>query len=186
MTTIDSPTAMPLVRTLRNLYFARFLFAIVWAGLLALAAPTGGPLLTVLLIVYPLADAVAVFIELRGSETTSRSRVTETANIVISVLAAIALGWASTVSLGAVLAAWGAWAVLAGAAQLLTGVTRRHLGGQWPLIISGGISVLAGSAFLAQGIQGGTSVASVAGYATLGGVLFLVSAIRLIRTARTS
>jgi uncharacterized membrane protein HdeD (DUF308 family) len=186
MTTVESTTATPLAGTLRRLYFTRFGFAVVWAALIAVVAPAGGTLLTVLLIVYPLFDAAAVLIELRGSATSSRSRISEIANIAFSVTAAIALGWASVQSLSAVLAVWGAWAILAGAAQLLTGASRRRLGGQWPLIVSGGVSVLAGSGFLAQGLQGGTSVASVAGYATLGGVLFLVSAIRLARKARTA
>ncbi|GAB2598247.1 hypothetical protein [Pseudactinotalea suaedae] len=186
MTTIDAPAAVPLARTLRRLYFARFGFAVVWALLLAAVAPGGGPLLTVLLVLYPLVDAAAVLVELRGSDASSGSRLSARANIFISVLAAIALGWASTASLSAVLATWGVWAVLSGATQLLTGVSRRRLGGQWPLIVSGGVSTLAGAAFLAQGLQGVDSVVSVAGYATLGGLLFLVSAIRLARSARIS
>ncbi|MEV4116382.1 hypothetical protein [Nonomuraea sp. NPDC049695] len=32
---------------------------------------------------------------------------------------------------------WGAWAVVAGLVQLIVGVTRRKMGGQWPMIISG-------------------------------------------------
>jgi uncharacterized membrane protein HdeD (DUF308 family) len=184
MTTIDSPTTAPLAKTLRRLYFTRFGFAVVWALLLALVAPQAAPLLTVLLVLYPLVDAASVFTELRASGTAPRSRVSETVNIVVSILAAIALGWASLVSPAAVLAVLGVWAVLAGATQLLTGLTRRKIGGQWPLMFSGGLSVLVGFAFLAQGLGGGTSVTSVAGYATLGGVLFLISAIRLARAAR--
>jgi uncharacterized membrane protein HdeD (DUF308 family) len=184
MTTIDSPAAPPLARTLRPLYFTRFGFAVVWALLLALVAPAVAPLLTVLLVLYPLVDAAAVLTELRASGSSARSRVSETVNIVVSVLAALALGWASFVSPAAVLAVWGVWAVLAGATQLLTGLSRRKLGGQWPLMFSGGLSVLVGFAFLAQGVGGATMVTSVAGYATLGGVLFLISAIRLTRAAR--
>jgi hypothetical protein len=48
-----------------------------------------------------------------------------------------------------------------------------------PLIISGGISVLAGAAFAAQGLQGGGTVSGVGGYAVLGGIFFLIAAIRL-------
>ncbi|MDM4762327.1 hypothetical protein QT381_04820 [Galbitalea sp. SE-J8] len=184
MTTIDSPTASPLARTLRRLYFTRFGFAVVWALLLALVAANVAPLLTVLLVLYPLVDAASVFTELRAAGTSPRSRISETVNIVVSVLAAIALGWASFLSTAAVLGVWGVWAVLAGATQLLTGVSRRKLGGQWPLMVSGGLSVLVGFAFLAQGLSGASSVTSVAGYATLGGVLFLISAIRLARAAR--
>lgn len=184
MTTLDSSTAAPLARTLRRLYFTRFGFAVVWALLLALVAPSIAPLLTVLLVVYPLVDAGSVLIELRASGTSRRSRASEIVNVVVSILAAIALGWASFISAGAVLAVWGVWAVLAGATQLATGLSRRRLGGQWPVILSGGLSVLVGFAFLAQGLGGSNSVTSVAGYATLGGVFFLVSAIRLTRAAR--
>jgi len=184
MTAVEAPPSHPLARTLRPLYFTRFGFAVVWALLLALVATNVAPVLTALLIVYPLVDAASVLIELRASGTSSRSRVSEIVNIVVSVLAAVALGWASFVSPATVLAVWGVWAVLAGASQLVTGISRRTLGGQWPLMFSGGLSVLVGFAFLAQGLGGGTSVAGVAGYATFGGVLFLISAIRLTRAAR--
>jgi uncharacterized membrane protein HdeD (DUF308 family) len=191
MTALAPPSATSLAAVLRRLYFTRFGFALVWALLLALVAPAAAPLLTALLVVYPLVDAISVLVELRatgarspGRPSPGRSRVSETANIVVSILAAVALGWASFVSAGAVLAVWGVWAVLAGATQLLTGVSRRRLGGQWPLMVSGGLSVLVGFAFVAKGLGGASSVTSVAGYATLGGVLFLISAIRLGRAAR--
>ncbi|PWC04690.1 hypothetical protein [Mycetocola zhujimingii] len=184
MTTIDTRAAVPLARTLRRVYFSRFGFALIWALLLAFVAPNAAPLLTVLVIIYPLVDAFSVLTELRAAGTTSRSRASEMINIVSSVLAAVALGWASFVSPGAVLAVWGVWAVLSGASQLVTGLIRRKLGGQVPLIFSGGLSVLVGLAFLAQGLGGSTMVTSIAGYAALGGVLFLISALRLTRSAR--
>ena len=183
MTTLDP---VPLAQTLRRLYFSRFGFAIVWALLIGLLAPTSPALLTVLLVLYPLVDAASVLVELRASGSTAKSRPSELANIIVSVVAAIALGAVSFVSVAAVLVVWGLWASLAGAAQLITGISRRRLGGQWPLMFSGGLSVFVGFAFLAQGLQGATSATSIAGYAVLGGVLFLVSAIRLARLARNS
>ena len=183
MTTLDP---VPLAQTLRRLYFSRFGFAIVWALLIGLLAPTSPALLTVLLVLYPLVDAASVLVELRASGSTTKSRPSELANIIVSVVAAIALGAVSFVSVAAVLVVWGLWASLAGAAQLITGISRRRLGGQWPLMFSGGLSVFVGFAFLAQGLQGATSATSIAGYAVLGGVLFLVSAIRLARSARHS
>lgn len=183
MTTLDP---VPLAQTLRRLYFSRFGFAIVWALLIGLLAPTSAALLTVLLVLYPLVDAASVLVELRASGSTAKSRPSELANIIVSVVAAIALGAVSFVSVAAVLVVWGLWASLAGAAQLITGISRRRLGGQWPLMFSGGLSVFVGFAFLAQGLQGATSATSIAGYAVLGGVLFLVSAIRLARSARNS
>jgi uncharacterized membrane protein HdeD (DUF308 family) len=186
MTSLDATSTAPLAHTLRRLYFTRFGFAVIWALLLALVSPASAIVLTVLLVLYPLVDAASALVELRASGSNARSRASELANVVVSVIAAIALGWASFVSVGAVLVVWGIWAVLAGASQLLTGLSRRSLGGQWPLIFSGGLSVLVGFTFVAQGVQGAASVTSVAGYATLGGVLFLVSAIRLGRAARKS
>lgn len=181
-TTLESPNSTPLALALRRIYLARFGFAVVWAILLALFAGLGAPVLTVLLVIYPLADAGAVLVELRECATSSRP--SAVVNIVVSTLAAIALGWASLVSVAAVLVVWGVWAVLAGAAQLATALTRRGLGGRWPQILSGGLSVLVGFGFLFQGLQGASSAASVAGYAAFGGVLFLVSALRLGRSER--
>ena len=74
---------------------------------------------------------------------------------------------------------WGLWAVTAGAVQLIVALTRRGLGGQWPMILSGGISVLAGLGFILQSGSSSASLVGLAGYATLGGIFFLVSAIRL-------
>jgi uncharacterized membrane protein HdeD (DUF308 family) len=68
---------------------------------------------------------------------------------------------------------------VAGLVQLAVGVGRRALGGQWPMILSGGISVLAGTSFILQATKDGASLVNLAGYALLGGVFFLVSALRL-------
>jgi hypothetical protein len=54
------------------------------------------------------------------------------------------------------------------------------------MILSGGISVIAGTAFALQSDGSSASLPGLAGYATLGGVFFLVSAIRLRRSARVS
>jgi hypothetical protein len=51
------------------------------------------------------------------------------------------------------------------------------------MILSGGLSVLAGAAFVAMASSPGTTLAGLAGYALLGGIFFLVSALRLGRTA---
>lgn len=164
---------------LRTLYFARFGFAIVWAAVLIATASLGAPLLSVLLVLYPLVDAGSVLWQLRTDDTASGSRVPEGINIVVSVLVAIALGWTSAVSVAAALAVWGAWAIVSGATQLITAVLRRRSGGQVALIVSGGISVFAGTAFLIQGLQGATTIVGVGGYAILGGIFFLIAAIRL-------
>jgi hypothetical protein len=58
------------------------------------------------------------------------------------------------------------------------------MGGQWAMILSGGISVLAGASFIRSGAQDNPSLTALAGYAALGGIFFLVSAVRLPRPAR--
>ncbi|WP_207770592.1 hypothetical protein [Frankia canadensis] len=58
---------------------------------------------------------------------------------------------------------------------------RRDLGGQWAMIASGAISTLAGISFLLQAATSHPSLRNLAGYALLGGIFFLVSALRLGR-----
>lgn len=58
-----------------------------------------------------------------------------------------------------------------------------RLGGQWPMILSGGISVLAGGSFILQAVRDGASLRGLAGYALLGGIFFLISALRMGRPA---
>lgn len=174
------PTIAP---TLRNLYFVRFGFAIVWAVLVFLTARTLGPLGITLLVLYPVFDLAAALVDHRASRT-SRSSALLYVNMALSLLAAIGLGVAVTSDLPAVLVVWGVWAITAGAVQLIVALTRRKLGGQWAMILSGGISVLAGTGFVLQSGGASASLTSLAGYATLGGIFFLISAIRLQRAAQ--
>lgn len=180
-TTSTSASAPTYGTALRRLYFIRFAFAVVWAGLVFATSTMAGPFLTltVLLIIYPLFDAAAVLWQLRSNPDSQRSKAAEWVNVVVSVIVAIALGVASTISIAAALAVWGAWAIGAGIPQLIAAIRNRRAGGQVPQMLSGGISVFAGSGFLLQGLQGAGNIAGVAGYATLGAIFFLVSAIRL-------
>lgn len=180
-TTVSPPTFR---RALRRLYFIRAAFAVVWAALLVVASMSAGPFLTVLLVVYPLFDAGAVLWQLRAAPDSTRSSAPEWANIIVSVLVAVALGVASTFSASAALAVWGIWAIGAGIPQLISAIRNRRTGGQVPQMLSGGISVFAGSAFLIQGLQGAQAIAGVGGYAILGAIFFLVSAIRLSSVIR--
>lgn len=178
-TTSTSASTSAFGASLRRLYFIRFAFAVIWAALVFATATMAGPVLTVLLVVYPLFDAGAVLWQLRANPDSQRSKAAEWINVVVSVIVAIALGVASTISIAAALAVWGAWAIGAGIPQLIAAIRNRRSGGQVPQMLSGGISVFAGSGFLFQGLQGADNIAGVAGYATLGAIFFLVSAIRL-------
>jgi uncharacterized membrane protein HdeD (DUF308 family) len=162
---------------LRRLYFTRFGFAIVWAGLLVVTGSSITPLSGTLLVLYPVFDVAAAVVDARSSR--SRPPAGLYVNIAISLLAAIGLAIALSAGIPGVLRVWGAWAVLSGLVQLAVGLTRRRLGGQWPMIISGAISTVAGTSFFLQAGQPGTGLSTLAGYATLGGIFFLVSALRL-------
>ncbi|MFK4850213.1 hypothetical protein ACI3KT_01140 [Microbacterium sp. ZW T6_19] len=169
-------------RSLRSLYFVRFAFAIIWVVIMfATSAKTTEPnaLLTILLIVYPLFDAGAVLWQLRSNPDRQRSKTPEWIGVAVSIIVTIALGVTSSISLSAALAVWGAWAIVSGAPQLITAIHNRRNGGQIAQMLSGGISLLAGAGFLFQGLQGSSMIIGVAGYAAVGAIFFLVSAVVL-------
>lgn len=184
-TTLDTPAtpapAAGAAVTLRRLYLLRFAFAAVWAGLLWTAADTLGPLTKALLIAYPLFDVACAIVDVRSGRAARGPVRALYANIALSTLTAAGLAAAVSSGIPAVLRLWGAWAVTAGLVQLVVGVLRRGMKGQWPMIASGGISTLAGASFVAQAAQDDASLTALAGYAFLGGIFFLVSALRLRR-----
>ncbi|MFF2454471.1 hypothetical protein [Isoptericola sp. NPDC058082] len=186
-TTVEPPTATATATAtaLRNLYLVRFGFAVVWAVLLFVTASSIGPVSTALLVLYPLFDVAAAVVDLRASKA-ARPAVGLRVNVVLSLLTAVALGFAVTSGIPAVLRVWGAWAITAGIVQLVVAVRRYRLGGQWAMILSGGISVLAGGGFVMMAGGPDAALTSLAGYATLGGVFFLASALRLHRVARAA
>lgn len=165
---------------------ARAAIALVWAAALVLAVgdriPTTDSGLTVavalLLTAYPAIDAVSSFVEAR-SQTGRSARVLEI-NAAISVAAAAGLALATFAGdAGATLAVFGAWASLSGAIQLGVALRRRRAGDpQWPMILSGGLSTVAGLSFVAASSEHDAHLSMLAGYAALGAVLYLVWAVR--------
>lgn len=161
----------------------RALFALVWAAALVIAVggkmpstgadvPTGAALL---LATYPLIDVLA---SLLGS-TLADARVLRI-NAAISAAAVVAVAIAAFGSdAGSTLAAFGAWATVSGLVQLGVAVHRRRAGSrQLPMILSGGLSTLAGIMFVAASGNDTAHFATLAGYMALGAVLFLVWALR--------
>ncbi len=181
--TTASPTTISTTGTLRRLYLVRFGFALVWAALLFVAASHLGPVTATLLVLYPLFDVAAAVIDARSSGSRGSVRALSV-NIAISSVAAIGLVVATMSGVPAVLGVWGLWAVVAGLVQLVVAIRRRTMGGQWAMIASGSISVLAGVSFVVMASGPGASLTALAGYALLGGVFFLVSALRQGRAAR--
>ncbi|MEU0638080.1 hypothetical protein ABZ338_17805 [Streptomyces albidoflavus] len=180
--TASTPAATSPAAALRKLYFLRFAFAAAWAALLLTTAGTLTTLTAVLLVAYPLFDVGCAVADLRSARPEGRPVRGLYVNAALSTLTAVGLAVAATSGIPAVLRVWGAWAITAGLVQLAVGVARRGLGGQWAMIASGGISTLAGASFVAQAGGADASLSALAGYAFLGGVFFLVSALRLGRT----
>lgn len=174
-----APAPATMSAALRRLYFLRFAFAAVWAVLVFATADTLGPLSTALLVVYPLFDVACAVVDLRAARADSGPVRGLYVNIALSTLTGIGLAVAAASGIPAVLRVWGVWAVTAGLVQLVVGAARRRLGGQWAMIVSGAVSTLAGASFFAQAGKNDASLANLAGYAFLGGVFFLVSALRL-------
>lgn len=160
---------------LRRLYFVRFVFAAAWAGTFAAIGSKIDAGSVTLLILYPAFDVAAAIFDARST----RDRALYV-NIAISAVAAVGLA-AAAADIPAVLRTWGAWAIVAGLVQLFVALQRRRtLGGQWAMILSGGISVVVGAGFFGSA-GSATSMKQVAGYAALGGLFFLISAVRLLR-----
>jgi uncharacterized membrane protein HdeD (DUF308 family) len=182
-TVAASPGISQTAAALRRLYFVRAAFAVVWAVVTIATAKEIGPLTVTLFVLYPLFDVGAAVYDLRSSRS-SGSTTLLYVNIVVSLLTAIGLGAAATSGIPAMLRVWGAWAIVAGLVQLFVGLSRRRMGGQWPMIISGGVSVLAGGSFLAGASAADPMLTNAAGYAIPGAIFFLIAAIRLGRAAK--
>jgi hypothetical protein len=183
MASAASPEHLAATPVLRRLYVVRFAFAAAWAVLLLVSGSDLTAATKVLLVVYPAFDVAAAVLDARSAHSDGPVKGLY-ANIAISSLAAVGVAVAGASGVADVLRVWGAWAVLSGLVQLLVAVARRPMGGQWAMILSGGISVLAGASFIRSGAQDNPSLTALAGYAALGGIFFLVSAVRLPRPAR--
>ena len=176
---------------LRSLYLIRVVFSLIWVVLVfttcrSLKTPdTPTAIAGVLLTVYPLWDVVATLLERRLAGPGAASRVS-TLNVAIGLAATIAMIIAVFSTTGHALLVFGLWALLAGAIQLVTAIRRwRTVGAQWPMAISGGISVVAGASFAAMSGSATSGLSTLAGYSAFGAFWFLVSAVALsLRTRR--
>ncbi|MGW5419750.1 DUF308 domain-containing protein [Streptomyces sp. NPDC003943] len=166
--------------TLLRLSLGRGVLAVAWALAFARAHEDVDAVAIMLLVVYPLIDAVSSLIDYRAAPDCSERRVTAF-NGVLSTLAAVAVGIAGAGGETPVLHVFGAWAVVSGAAQVIVGVRRRgpELGRQWPTLISGGLSFVVGIFYNIQAAGGNSSLDVLSVYATGGGVWFTLQALLL-------
>jgi uncharacterized membrane protein HdeD (DUF308 family) len=137
----------------------------------------------ILLVIYPLIDVVASLIDARNQHGPARRVLLAGAGT--SAIAAVALGVAATGSVANVLAVFGVWAAVSGAAQLVTALRRRaQFGLQLPMLLAGGVSVLLGVMFIALSTGNDPKLRMLAIYAATGGIDFLIEAYLLARRRR--
>ncbi|MET4828374.1 MULTISPECIES: hypothetical protein [Bradyrhizobium] len=165
---------------LKQYYFLRAAFSLAWVIAAFAIAPSSAMIAAMLLIAYPAWDAAANYLDALCSGGLNQNR-TQALNVLVSLATTIAVILALRVSMNWVLGIFGAWAILAGLLQLGTAVRRwRSYGAQWAMVLSGGQSALAGGFFIFQATMPAIpSIANVAGYAAVGALYFLVSAVWL-------
>jgi uncharacterized membrane protein HdeD (DUF308 family) len=197
MSTIEatSKTALPVSsdsapqsKTL-HVFLTRGIIAIAWAAVFATAShslTTGVTVgVGVLLVLYPMIDAVASLIDARSQHGSARKLLLTNAGC--STIAAVALGVAATGNVADVATVFGVWAFVSGAAQLVTAIRRRALlGNQWPMRLAGGVSIVFGIAYILAAAGGQPKLSMVTVYAATGGIDFVIQAWLLARRRRRS
>jgi uncharacterized membrane protein HdeD (DUF308 family) len=165
---------------LKSYYFTRFAVSAAWVAIASTVAPHLPALAAVLLVGYPLWDAVANYLDASRSGGLGRNK-SQLLNVVVSVVTAAAVAVALGRSNNAMLQVFGLWAGLAGLFQLVTAARRwSAFGAQWAMILSGAQSILAGGFMLKMaGGADPVGIANVAPYAAFGAFYFLVSAVWL-------
>lgn len=170
---------------LTRYYAVRAAFSVLWVLIAFSLGSTLTPLGAVLLVVYPAWDALANLYDARRNGGL-KANPTQIFNTAVSTIVALAVIITLQSNIHAVLTVFGIWAGLSGILQLATAVRRwRVAGGQWPMILSGAQSTLAGAHFIQQSFAGVMPTsAQVAPYAAFGAFYFAVAAIVLIVSTR--
>ncbi|SDD48909.1 hypothetical protein SAMN05216464_101871 [Mucilaginibacter pineti] len=171
-------------KAMRSLYFTRVTFSVIWVTLVAIFAKSSPQIAAVLLVIYPAWDVLGTIWDIRINRGSGSSLTPQYTNAVISVATTVAVGVALSHNVPAAIIVFGVWAGLTGIIQLVLGLQRRKtFGGQWPMILSGGQSLIAGISFIILAHDPTKGIASLAGYSAFGAFYYLLAAIRLNKTA---
>jgi uncharacterized membrane protein HdeD (DUF308 family) len=180
----DARDAPPWWGVPQRIAVVRAALGLVWAAALLIVVGDDVPTTSsdvpiaaaALLTTYPAIDVVASIAAALGTDASGRLlRI----NAALSALAVTAIGAAAFGSdAGVTLVAFGAWAAVSGAIQFAVAVRRRAEGRQLPMIVSGGLSTIAGINFLAASGMDDAHLATVGGYMALGALLYLLWAHR--------
>jgi len=180
---VSSP-AVETAISLRKLYFFRAAFAILWVILVTTLAKSNTAIATVLFIIYPAWDVIATYFDIQANPPAA-NKTPQYVNAAIGIATTIGVILALQEGIPEALTVFGVWAILTGLIQLILGLRRRkQLGAQWPMIISGGQSMLAGAAFIAMAHKPDQGITTLAGYAAFGAFYFLLTAFRLSKTIK--
>ena len=170
--------------SLRQLYFTRVAFSVTWVILVILLAKTSFTIASMLLIIYPAWDVIGTFLDIRVNRN-SPAKTPQYVNATISMITTAAVAVALQKGVPEALIVFGAWAILTGLIQLILGVRRREsLGGQWPMILSGGQSTIAGISFILMAHDPSMGLVNLAGYSAFGAFYYLLAALSLSKTIR--
>jgi hypothetical protein len=176
------PNSPESARSLRNLYFVRTVFQVIWAAAVLSTATTQPLVASILLIAYPLWDVACTLYDLIASRPAGNARTSQVINALLGCAAALGIALTVFSKPAYSIAIFGAWALGAGLLQLFAGLIRRkQLGGQWAMILSGAQSTAAGVAFVLGGLGGKLHTKDVGGYAIFGAIYFLIGGILLGR-----
>ncbi|WP_267396610.1 MULTISPECIES: DUF308 domain-containing protein [unclassified Sphingomonas] len=175
-------------RWLMRYYTVRALFSAAWVILAVTADRSPSPIAVALIIAYPLWDCIANYVD--ASRTGGlRANPTQLLNTVVSGAVTLAVILAVPHGFHPVVAVIGVWATLAGVLQLATAIRRwRTADAQWPMILSGAQSGLAGVFMVRRAADASLtlSVAAIAPYAAFGALYFAISAVVLAVRRRRS
>jgi uncharacterized membrane protein HdeD (DUF308 family) len=180
-----APDASPSRDVPQRIAIVRAVLGLVWAAALVIAVGDAVPstdsdvpiAAAALLASYPAIDVIASIAAALGTDASARVlRINAAISaLAIAAIAATAFG----ADAGATLAAFGAWAAVSGAIQFGVAVHRRRTEGrQLPMIVSGGLSTIAGISFLAASGKDDAQLAALGGYMALGALLYLLFAYR--------
>ncbi len=183
----EAPVADAKRDALKRYYFLRAGVSVAWIAAAVTVGAANPVAAGVLLVAYPAWDALANALDARANGGL-KANAPQALNLAISVLVALAVLLALQTDPRRVLTVFGLWAGFAGLLQLAAGIRRwRAVGGQWPMVLSGAQSALAGGFFIAQSLGAGPhppAILTVAPYAGFGAFYFLVAAIALVLKGR--
>jgi len=165
---------------LNRYYYLRAIVSFAWVAAAFTLGTRDATAAAALLVVYPAWDAIANYLDAQRNGGLATNK-TQAINFAVSMVTTIAVALTLRLGMHAVLGVFGAWAILSGLLQLGTALKRRkRFGAQWAMILSGAQSALAGGFMIVQSLQAAMpTIVNVAGYAAVGAIYFLISALWL-------